>query len=113
MDFSHKASRLTTTYTEQLRFLVFQRYRKSISAVAGMIFIQNALPLLIKRGEEVWLCRKLGSLEAVCFIGWTFTVTNDDSFYFYTPHSSERDPEIQHCHSGWLAQRGFLFKITG
>lgn len=47
--------------TEQLRFLFFQRYRKSISVVAGMIFIQNALPLLIKRGalalQEAWQLR--------------------------------------------------------
>lgn len=73
---------MTATYKVQLRFLVFQRHGESISVVAGRIFIQNALTLLIKRGQGVWLCRKLGSLVAVCFIGWTFTVTNDDSFYF-------------------------------
>lgn len=72
-----------------------------------MIFIQNALSL--DKKEEVWLCRKLGSLDAVCFIGWTVTVTNDDSFYFYTPHSSESNPEIQHCHSSWLEKGDFLY----
>ena len=66
-----------------------------------------------KKKEVARLCRKLGSLEAVCFIGWTFTVTNDDSFYFYTPHSSESHPEIQHCHSSWLAQAEILFKMIG
>lgn len=69
--------------------------------MAGIKFIQNAHPFVIKRGglalQEAW------QLSSCLFsMGWTFTVTDDDSFYFYTPHSSERHPEIQTL-SQWLA----------
>lgn len=79
--------------------------------MAGMIFIQNALPLLIKRGglalQEAWQLS-----GCLFYMGWTFTVTDDDSFYFYIPHSSERHPEIQHCHSGRLAQGENFFVLN-
>lgn len=75
-----------------------------MSISVGRYDIYSKRSPLADKNEEAWLSGELGSLVAVCFhTGRTFTVTDDDSFYFYTPHSSERHPEIQHSHSGRLA----------
>lgn len=71
-----------------------------MSLLAALTFIQNALPLFIKSGlalQEAW---QLSS--SLFYMGWTFTVTDNDSFYFCTLHSAERHPQIQLCHSGRL-----------
>lgn len=75
-----------------------------MSISVGRYDIYSKRSPLADKNEEAWLSGELGSLVAVCFhTGRTFTVTDGDSFYFYTPQSSERHPEIQHSHSGWLA----------
>lgn len=52
--------------------------------------------------QEAW--QLLGCL----FYRVDIHITSNDSFYFYTPHSSEKDPAIQHCHSSWLDHREFI-----